>query len=103
MIKSFRGSLSTITSLALSWFVLELGRPLLRSTHPSLKLCEDWEKIDKLSRRFLYRCPDFRFIIRTGELYNRDEFQAQAKERLPLIVGGAVHSETPLAVDKYWS
>jgi len=38
----------------------------------------------------------FKLMIRTGKLYNRDGFQAQVKERLPLMVGGAMFTSKHL-------
>jgi len=51
---------------------------------------------------FFDRYPDFKFVIRTGMLYNRDEFQAQVKEKFPLMTRrGRVRFEMSLAVDRY--
>ena len=97
-------SLCTINSLAFSEFVLELGGPPSELAQPSLRLWGNWDRVDKRFRSFLSRCPDFALVIRTGKLYNRDEFQAQAKERFPIMAErGRVYFETALDVDKYWS
>ena len=61
----------------------------------------NWDDIDKTFESFLGLRPDFQVVIRTGRLYNRDHFQAQVKERFPLMAGkGRVQFETCLTVDK---
>jgi len=97
-------SLSTITSLALSEFVIELGSLPSEFTQPSRYLWGNWDDVDKLFEGFLGWCPDFKLVIRTGRIYSRDELQTQAKERFPLMAGrDCIQFETSLAVDKYWS
>ena len=97
-------SLSTIPSLALSEFVLELGGPPSEFTQPSLDLWGNWDEIDKSFVGFLDRCPDFKLVIRTGTLSDRDGFQAQAKERFPLMTDrNCIQFETSVAIDKHWS
>lgn len=99
-----RTTLSTIVAFTFSEFVLELGGLRSEFTHPSLDLWGNWDGIDALFEAFLDRCPDFRLVIRTGRLYNRGEFQAQAKERFPFMARrDRVQFETSAAVDKYWS
>jgi len=94
-------SLSTITSLAFSELVIELGVPPTGLTQPSLTLWGNWEGVDELFEGFLSCRPDFKLVIRPGRLYNRDEFQAQAKERFPLMARrGCIQFETSLPVDK---
>ena len=60
-----------------------------------------WIGTDKLFEDLLKQSPDFKFIIRTGWIYNdRDEFQAQARERFPLMAGrNRIQFETSLAID----
>jgi len=102
--KLFYISLSTITSLALSEFVIELGVPPFKFTQPSLVHWGNWDEVDKLFEGFLSRCPDFKLVIRTGRLYDRDEFQAQTRERFSLMARrGCIQFETSLTVDRYWS
>ena len=97
-------SLPTITSLALSEFVLELGGPPSEFTRPSLDLWGDWGGIDKSFKGFLDRCPDFKLVIRTGTLSDRDGFQAQAKERFRLMAElDRIRFETSVAIDRHWS
>lgn len=50
---------------------------------------------------FLGLRPEFRVVIRTGRVYNRDLFEAQAKERFPLMAKrDRVRFEVSLTVDK---
>ena len=97
-------SLSTTTSPALTEFVLELGGLRSEFTQPSLRLWGNWDAIDGLFDGFLDSYPEFTVVVRTGRLYNREEFQAQAKERFPLMTKrDRVRFETSPAVDEYWS
>ena len=96
-------SLSTITSLALSEFALELAGPPFEFTEPSINLWGNWDEIDKLFNSFLDRCPDFKLVIRRSRISDRDEFQAQAKERFPLMAErNCIQFEMSSAVDEYW-
>ena len=96
----FRTSLSTITSLVLSKLVLELCRLPSGFTQPPLNLWRNWDEIDKPLNSFLDRRPDFKLAMKTGRLHNRDEFQAQARERFRLVVGrDRIRFEASLAVD----
>ena len=101
---SLRRSLSTITSLTFSEFVLDLGSPLSESiqSHLDVNRWGNWDEVDRLLNGFLVRSPDFRLVIRAGGQYNRDEFRTQAKERFPLIAGrDRIRFERSLAIDKY--
>ena len=93
-----------MTFPVLSTFVLELVSPPPMSTQRSLDLWGDWDDIDRLFRSFLLWRPDFRLVIRTGTLSDRDEFEAHVKERFPLMAGRElIRFETFPALDKYWS
>ena len=94
-------SLSTIASPALSEFVLELGSP---PSGFALVLWGNWDEIDKLLNGFLDRYPDFKLVIRTGELYNREGFKAQVREIFPLMAGrDGIQFETwAITVDEHW-
>ena len=84
--------------------MLELGRAPTEFTQSSLKLWGSWGGIDKLFDDFLDRGLDLKLVIRTGRLYSREKFEAQAKERFPLMAGrDRIRFETSLAVDEYWS
>ena len=84
--------------------MLELGNLPSEFTQPSLCLWGNWDDVDGLFEDFLGWHPDFGLVIRTGRLYNRDEFQAQAKERFPLMARrDCIGFENYLAVDKYRS
>ena len=72
-------------SLSLSEFVLELSGLPSELTQQSLVLWGDWKDIDKRFESSLRFRPHFKVVIRTGRLYNRDEFQAQVRERFPLM------------------
>ena len=97
--------LSTITSPALSEFVLELiGSAPFGFTQPPLNPWGNWDEIDKLFAGFLDWCPDFKLVVRTGTgtLYNRDEFRVQAREKFPLMAErDRIQFEMSLAVDKH--
>ena len=89
------------TSLSLSEFVLELSGLPSELTQPSRMLWGNWDDIDKMFEKFLRSRPEFKVVIRTGRLYNRDKFQAQAKERFPLMARrGRLQFETCLVVDR---
>ena len=80
-------SLSTITSTALSEFVLDLSGSPSEFTLPALEinLWGDWSGIDEILGGFLDRCCDFKLVVRTGTLSDRDGFQAQAEKMFPLM------------------
>ena len=93
-----------MTFPALSTFVLELVSPPPRSTQRSSDLWGDWDDIDRLFRSFLLWRPDFRLVIRTGTLSDRDEFEAHVQETFPLMAERElIQFETSLALDKYWN
>ena len=103
-IESFWKRLSIITFPALYTFVLELVSPPPRFDQRPLDLWGDWDGIDRLFRSFLLWRPDFRLFIRTGTLSDREGFEAQVKERFPLMTGRElIRFETSPALDKYWS
>ena len=85
--------------------MLELGRASFEFTWLPPSLWGDWGKIDRLLSGFLDRCPDFKLVIRTGNLYNyRDEFRSQAKKMFHLMAErNRIQFETSSAVDEYWS
>ena len=93
----------TIFSLFFCEFVLELGKLPSRFTQSSSKYWGCWADIDSfLAERFAERV-DFRVIIRTGKLYDRETFQEHAKERFPLLTRkGWVRFETSYSIDQYW-
>ena len=98
-------SLSTISSPTLSEFVLELvGRAPAKFVRPPRNgnPWGNWDEIDTLLNGFLEWCPDLKLVIRTGWLQNRDEYQAQARERFPSMAGrDRIRFETSLAIDEY--
>ena len=101
---SFRESLSTITSLAFSEFILDVGSSLFESARVPLDAYrqQSWDQVDRLLDGFLDRCPDFKMVIRADAQRNQDEFRTQAKERFPLIAGrDCIRFETSLAIDEY--
>ena len=102
-IESFWKRLSIITFPALYTFVLELVSPPPRFDQQPLDLWGDWDDIDRLFRSFLLWRPDFRLVIRTGTLSDRDEFEARV-ETFPLMAERElIQFETSLALDKYWN
>ena len=47
-------------------------------------------------------CPDFKLVVRAGELYDRDGLQAQAKEMFPLMARrDRIQFETSIDADTY--
>lgn len=86
------------TSLTLSEFVLELsGLP----SEFTRKVWGCWDKVDKTFESFLRFRPEFQVVIRTGRVYDRDQFEAQAKERFPLMTKrGRIQFEISPTVDK---
>ena len=90
------------TSLSLPEFVLELSGLPSELTQPSRTLWGNWDEIDKMFENFLRSRPEFKVFIRTRGLYNRDKFQAQVRERFPLMAGRACpRFETCLVVDSW--
>ena len=84
-----------------SEFVLDLDSPPYEFSQSSLDLWGNWDKVDELFESSLDRRPGFRLVIRAGTLPDRDEFQAQAKERFPLMAGrDRIQFETSLAVER---
>ena len=100
-LKPSRANLLSDASLSRSEFVLELSGLPSEFTQPSRTLWGNWDEIDKMFEKFLGSRPEFKVVIRTGRLYNRDKFQAQARERFPLIAGrDRLRFETCLVVDR---
>ena len=66
--------------------MFELDCPPLEFTQSSPNLWGNWDEIDELFRASLDRRAGFKLVIRTGVLSEDDEFQAQTKERFPLMV-----------------
>ena len=102
---SLCASLSTVTSPTLSEVVLELGRAPSEFSQPHPHLWGNWDEIDKLFEGFLDWRPGFKLVIRTGTgLCKRDEFEAQARERFPIMaMRSRIQFEALPSVDKYWS
>jgi hypothetical protein len=88
-------ALSTVTSLVFREFVLELGTYPSWFNTPSSMHRNRWEEVDKLFvERFAER-GNFKVIIRTGELSDRESFQQYVKESFPLLARrGSIHFET---------
>lgn len=97
-------SISTITSPVFHEVVLELGRVPSDFYGPYSMYWGEWERIDRyLWNRFANR-NDFRLVIRTGELFDRETFEAHAKETFPMLAGrGQIYFERSHLVEKYWS
>ena len=46
---------------------------------------------------------DFKLIIRTGKLYDRETFEAHAKETFPLSAQrGFIRFETSYSIERHW-
>ena len=83
--------------------MLESFSPPPGFTQLAFVLCGDWLNIDRMFRSFLLWRPDFRLVIRTGTLSDRDEFEARV-ETFPLMAERElIQFETSLALDKYWN
>ena len=96
----FVGALSTITSPVFRELVHEVNGRSCRSsrTYPELWLC--WKKIDKFLEGRFAEQGDFRVVIRTGELYNREPFRAHMKKAFPFLAKrGQVGFEASRALD----
>ena len=84
--------------------MLELVSPPPRFIQLAFVLWGDWLNINRLFRSFLLWRPDFRLVIRTGTLSDRDEFEAHVQETFPLMAERElIQFETSLALDKYWN
>lgn len=96
-------ALSTITSLVFCEFVLELGKLPSLFSRPSSEHWGDWEEIDRLLEERFAKRKNFRLIIKTGKLYDRETFQAHARESFPLLARrGCIRFETSHSIDQYW-
>ena len=93
----------TITSLLFREFVLELGKLPSQFTQSSSKHWGPWDKIDRFFDEKFAEGADFKVVIRTGKLYDRETFQTHAKERFPLSARrGWIKFETSYSIDQYW-
>lgn len=97
-------ALSTITSPVFCEFVLELGKLPSQFSRPSFEHWGHWQDgIDKLFEKRFAERGDFRLIIRTGKLYDREMFQAHARESFPLLARrDCIRFETSHSIDRYW-
>jgi len=99
----FWNNFSATVPPTFSELVLELGEASSEFTQPPPILQGNWTEVDRLFEGLLDRCPDFKLVIRTDRLDARDEFQAQTKERFPLMARrNRVQFETSSTVDEYW-
>lgn len=97
------GALSTITSPIFSEFVFELGKLPFLLTRPTWELWGHWVEIDQLFEERFAERGEFRLVIRTGKLYDRETFETFAKENFPLLARrGCVSFETSHSLDQHW-
>lgn len=100
--KFTRGALSTIRSPDFCELVLELGK-LPSQFNSRLEHWGDWGNVDRFFEERWGEREDFRLIIRTGKLYDRETFEAHAKESFPLSTKrGCIRFETLYSIDRYW-
>ena len=101
-LKHSHANLLSDTSLSLSEFAPELSGLPSDLTQPSRKLWGNWDGICAMFKNFLCSRPEFKAVIRTGRLYNRNKFHwAKARERFPSTVGrDRLQFETCLVVDR---
>jgi len=88
--------LLTVTSPVFCELVLELiGLPPQFIRSPST-FWGRWEEVDVfLQQRFGVR-GDFMLVIRTGELYDQENFQRHARAKFPLLTSmGCIRFEAP--------
>jgi len=101
--KFVRGALSTISSPDFREFVLEFGKIPSHFTQPSSEHWGHWATIDRFFQERWAERGDFKLIIRTGKLYDRETFEAYAKETFPLSARrGCIQFETSHSIDRYW-
>ena len=96
------GVLLTVTSPVFCELVLELiGLPPQFIRSPST-FWGRWEEVDVfLQQRFGAR-GDFMLIIRTGQLYDQENFQRHAKAKFPLLTSmGWIRFEAPPLAGEY--
>ena len=102
-VKLIATTVPTIASLLFREFVLELGKLPSQFTQSSSKHWGPWDMIDSFFDEKFAERADFKVIIRTGKLYDRETFQTHAKERFPLLAGrGWIRFETSYSIDQYW-
>jgi hypothetical protein len=103
LLDSTLSALSTITSLVFCEFILELGKLPSQFSLPSSEHWGNWSEVDRLFENQFAGRGDFRVTIRTGKLYDRETFQAHAKENFPLLARrGCIRFETSHSIDQYW-
>jgi len=97
------GALSTIRSPDFCEFVLELGKVPSRLILPSSEYWGYWGKVDRFFEEWWTKHQDFRLVIRTGKLYDRETFETHAKETFPLSARrGFVRFETSYSIERHW-
>jgi hypothetical protein len=87
-------TLSTITSTRFREFALELGK----IPHRFGRVCSVrwgyWRWIDAIFEEKFPSGEDFRFIVRTGKLFDQETFQRRTRKALPLLASrGRIHFE----------
>ena len=97
------GALSTIRSPNFCEFVLELGKLPSEFSRSPAEHWGYWGNIDRFFDERWAERGDFKLIIRTGKLYDRETFEAHAKETFPLSTRrGILRFETSYSIDRYW-
>ena len=97
-------ALPTIMSPVFCEFTLEMGILPSNFNRPALEHWGYWGGIDQFLEERFARHGGFKFIIRTGRLYDREIFQRHARETFPLLAGrGCIYFEISRSIDSYWS
>ena len=97
------GALSTIKSPDFCEFVLELGKVPSQFIETPSEYWGYWGNIDRFFEEQWTRREDFRLIIRTGKLYDRETFEAHAEETFPLSASrGFLRFETSYSIERHW-
>jgi hypothetical protein len=96
--------MSTISSSLFHEFVLEISRIPVDFCGSYSLYWGEWERIDRfLEKRFATR-QNFRLVIRTGELCDKETFEKHAKETFPFMADrGCIRFESSNLIEKYWS
>lgn len=93
---------STITSPFFSELVLELAGPPSHFGGLSAEYLGRWVSTDAFLEEQFAKGGDFKLIVRTGELHDRNTFQKHAKDNFPLLASrGCIHFETSHCLEKY--
>lgn len=96
-------AVSTIASPVFRELVLELGGLPSHTNRSPSNYWGQWAETDRFLEERYAGCGDFKLVLRTGKLRDRETFQAHTEETFPLLAKrGCIHFETSEFVEKYW-